>query len=306
MTFPIDYHLTSPIPLDAAFDIRGFTALLGRSGAGKTSLLRALAGLLPATGTPWAGLPPAARHVGYLPQTATLFPHLTVLENVAYPLRGRDRFAQAQTLLDELGLGALAAQPAPTLSGGQAQRVALARALAAHPRLLLLDEPSAALDATTRDATLAWLIDTITKRGIPALAASHDPALAAAADWLALLDGGRIIQQGAPRDVIDNPASPAAAALLGYENIWDEGDYTYALRASDIHPAADGVPATITSARNHGTGLRLICAMPHEVTVLLPDGDVENYRVGETIGLAFQEGRRKRFFCERKKQKTLS
>src|ERR1700733_2109341 len=99
--FTVDYRLTQPVVLHASFEIRGFTALLGRSGAGKSSLIKALAGLIHAVGTPWQGVPPEAREIGYLPQNAALFPHLTALENVAYPLRGRDRFDRAKALLDE-------------------------------------------------------------------------------------------------------------------------------------------------------------------------------------------------------------
>jgi ABC-type sulfate/molybdate transport systems ATPase subunit len=266
----IDQRLESPIPLHAQFEINGFTALLGRSGAGKTSLLKALAGLLPATGTPFSGLPPEARAVGYLPQSAALFPHLTVLENVAYPLRGPTRFQTAGTLLTELGLADLAPRPAPNLSGGQAQRVALARALARGATLLLLDEPTASLDATTRDTTLAWLIATTTARAIPTLAATHDPAIAAQAHHLALLSGGRIIQQGPPAALLAHPASPAAAELLGFENIWEENGAHYAIRADQITIAESGRPATLLSTRLFGTGARLECAAPHRLIIQTP------------------------------------
>lgn len=283
----VDYRLQTPVELHVQFEIRGFTALLGRSGSGKTSLLKALAGLLPATGSPWAGLPPDARSLGYLPQNAALFPHLTVLENVAYPLRGPDRFTKAQALLDELGLSEFALCPATTLSGGQAQRVALARALAHAPKLLLLDEPSAALDATTRDTTLTWLIDTVTARGIPTLAATHDPAIAGLADWLVLLTDRHIIQQGAPRDVFNNPRSVAAAELLGFENIWQEHGVSYAIRAADIEITETGIPATIISVREHGASLRLECATPHRLTVHVKSGKTTQFMPGGTIHLGF-------------------
>ncbi|MDE8346944.1 MAG: ABC transporter ATP-binding protein, partial [Acidocella sp.] len=276
---PVDYRLHAPITLHASFDIHGFTALLGRSGAGKTSLLKALAGLIPAAGTPGNGAPPEARNIGYLPQNTALFPHLTVLENVAYPLRGRDRFTRAAALLDTLGLASLATRPAPTLSGGEAQRVALARALARDPQLLLLDEPSAALDATTRQATLDWLVATITARAVPSLAATHDPAIAQMADWLVLLAEGRVIQQGTPRAVFAAPISVAAAQLLGFENIWPEADHHAAIRATDIAIAGSHTPGpvstgTVLTTREHGLGLRLECAMPHRITVYLPAGTI--------------------------------
>ncbi len=283
----VDYLLKKPLDLHAVFEIRGFTALLGRSGAGKTSLLRALAGLLPAAGTPWNGLVPEARAVGYLPQGAALFPHLTVLENVAYPLRGRDRFARAKALLENLGLGALSMRPGTDISGGQAQRIALARAIARSPQMLLLDEPSAGLDATTRDATLTWLIDTVTSSAIPTLAATHDPTLAGRADWLALLADGRIIQQGIPRQVFENPVSAAAAELLGFENIWLDQDNFYAVRAGDIEIVAEGIPATIMSSRVDGPNLRVVCAAPQPIIILVKAGKPSEFLNGAKIFLKF-------------------
>jgi len=290
----VDYRLTAPIRLHARFEIRGFTALLGRSGAGKTSLLKALAGLLPATGSPWQGMAPEARPVGYLPQGAALFPHLTALGNVAYPLRAKTRHGQARALLAELGIEALAARPAAALSGGEAQRVALARALACNPEILLLDEPSAALDAATRDQLVLWLIDTATARGLPALAATHDPALAGLADWLVLLADGAVIQEGAPRDVIDNPGSAAAAALLGYQNIWEQDGATFAIRAEDVTISGAGMPATVISARHQGRQLRLDCALPRPVTVLADAGAAGELAAGAKVFLGFPEGRLKR------------
>jgi molybdate transport system ATP-binding protein len=282
----IDYRLDRPLTLHAQFEVRGFTALLGRSGAGKTSLLKAIAGLLPAAGTPWGGLPPEARPVGYLPQGTALFPHLTALENAAYALRGPDRFTRAQTLLQELGIGDLAQRPAPTLSGGEAQRVALARALARQPALLLLDEPSAALDGATRDAVLAWLATTITARAIPALAATHDQNIALVADWVVLLADGKILQQGRPRTVFNQPETAAAAALLGYENIWQETGNGYAIRAADIEVGA-GEPATVTAVREQGNDLRLDCSRPRAMTVLVKGGAAADYAVGSEILLNF-------------------
>jgi len=290
----VDYRLETPIALHAQFEIRGFTALLGRSGAGKTSLLKALAGLAPARGTPNASLPPEARAIGYLPQNSALFPHLTALENVAYPLRGADRFARASALMEELGLSPLSPLAAPKLSGGQAQRVALARALAGGATLLLLDEPSAALDATTRDATLAWLIKTITTRAIPTLAATHDPAIARLADWIALLADRRIIQQGTPRAVFNEPKTPAAAEILGFENIWDENGATYAIRAADIAITPQGRPATIIAIREYGPDLRLECTMPQPITIHLKAGALTRFAPGDSIHLTFPPGACKR------------
>ncbi len=287
MSFAINYRLTTPIELHAAFEVRGFTALLGRSGAGKTSLLKAVAGLLPADGTPWAGLAPQARPVGYMPQGAALFPHLTVLENAAFALRGPGRLRTAQTLLDALGIGALGARSAATLSGGEAQRAALARALARKPALLLLDEPSAGLDAATRDSVVAQLAALIGAQQIPALAATHDPAIAGLADWIALLADGRIIQQGTPRDVFANPASIAAAKLLGYQNFWVRDGVGYAIRAEDVEIAESGTPATIIAVRNHGLDMRLSCTIPEPLTILMRGAGNTSFAPGQVIQVNF-------------------
>ncbi len=283
----IDYRLTRPIPLHAKFELHGFTALLGRSGAGKTSLLKAIAGLLPAAGTPWTHLPPESRPVGYLPQNHALFPHLTVLHNAAFALRGPDRLKTAGKLLADLGIAHLADRPAAQISGGEAQRTALARALARRPQLLLLDEPSAALDAATRDAVLTQLIDIIADQKIPALAATHDPAIAALADWVVLLANGIVIQQGAPHDIFNNPHTIEAAQLLGYQNIWRENGIPHAIRAEHIQLASTGRAATITAIRLQAQTVRLTCAAPDPFTVLVPQTDVIAYTIGQTIHLHF-------------------
>jgi molybdate transport system ATP-binding protein len=257
--------------------------LLGRSGAGKTSILKALAGLIPATGTPYENLAPKDRPIGYLPQAALLFPHLTILENAAFALTGPNRLTIAHSLLDTLGIGHLSAQPATKISGGEAQRAALARALAHRPELLLLDEPASALDATTRDETMAVLIAAIAQTGIPALAATHDPAIAGMAEWIVLLSDQKIIQQGPAREVFADPATAAAAQLLGYQNIWSDNGITYAIRAEDIHIAPSGRPATITAIRNLARHQLLTCAAPHPLMILAPITPA--FAVGDTIQL---------------------
>jgi molybdate transport system ATP-binding protein len=287
----VHYRLKAPITLDVRFEVRGFTALLGFSGSGKTSLLKALAGLLPATGSPWEGLPAQSRPVGYMPQGSALFPHLSVLENVAFALRGKERLPLAQKLLDDLGIGHLAARNGAKISGGEAQRVALARALARAPKLLVLDEPSAGLDAATRDAILAQLIESIDASGIPALAATHDPAIAMLADWLVLLADGRIIQQGRPRELFNGPETATAAKLIGYQNFWQENGKTCCIRAEDITIGVDGTEAVIRGAREQGVDLRLSCVahapVNAPVSVLVKGGEKTQFAVGGKIQLYF-------------------
>jgi ABC-type Fe3+/spermidine/putrescine transport system ATPase subunit len=283
----VRYVLTAPIALNVQFEVRGFTALLGASGAGKTSLLKALAGLLPAAGAPWNAMPAQARPVGYMPQGLAVFPHLSVLENVAFALRGKQRLPQAQKLLDDLGIGDLAARNGAKISGGEAQRVALARALARQPELLLLDEPSAALDAATRDTVVAQLIESIEASGIPALAATHDPAIAMLADWLVLLADGHIIQQGTPRELLNRPETIAAARLLGYQNFWMEGGKSCCIRAEDIEISKGGIEAVITGIREQGMDLRLTCLAPETLVVLIRDDEKSGFSIGQNIQLGF-------------------
>lgn len=275
--------------LEADFEIRGFTALLGRSGAGKTTLLKALAGLLPASGSPWGGLPARQRPVGYLPQGFSLFPHLSVLENAAFALKGPKRLETARRLLDDLGVGHLAERRGANVSGGEAQRVALARALARGPQILLLDEPSAALDAAARDAVFTQLAEIVTAHRLAALAATHDPAIAGLADWLVLLDAGRIIAQGTPRELFSQPKTESAARLLGYQNFWREGGQTCCIRTEDVGIGNAGREALVCSVREQGADLRLICAMPERVTVVVKDGGAERFRAGQKIFLVLPE-----------------
>ncbi|MFC4761953.1 ABC transporter ATP-binding protein [Dyella koreensis] len=215
----IDYQIERPVTLHACFDVEGFTVLLGASGEGKSLLLSAIAGLVPARGEPFGGLPPQSRAVGYLPQGHALFPHLRAWENVAFALRGSRRRELAMQWLERVGMSALAERWPNALSGGQQQRVALARALARRPHLLLLDEPTSALDPITRDDVLAELIAEVHEATIPALAVSHDPALAAVADRLVLMHDRRIVQVGTAAEVHAQPASGAVARLLGLRNV---------------------------------------------------------------------------------------
>src|SRR5574340_255188 len=209
----IDYRLDRPLSIEARLTVTGFTVLVGASGEGKTCLLRAIAGLSPAAGQPYGGLPPQRRPVGYLPQGYGLFPHLSAWENVAFPLpRGGGLRARAIELLARLGIGGLADRLPGALSGGQQQRVALARALAREPELLLLDEPTSALDPATREDVLGELIEEIGRIGLPTLAVTHDVHLAAMAERMALMVGHRIVQEGTPREVFGEPVSARGEA----------------------------------------------------------------------------------------------
>ena len=209
-------------------------ALLGPNGAGKSSLLYALAGLEPiaAGSVTLAGetledaerkirLAPEGRPIGVVFQDYLLFPHLSALENVAFGLRSRgmhraEARRRAQTWLERVGLGDRAGSRPSTLSGGQAQRVALARALAYEPRLLLLDEPLAALDASTRVEIRRELRRHLTSFHGVRLIVTHDPLEAIAlADELIVMEAGRISQRGSAEEIRDRPRSRYIAQLVG-------------------------------------------------------------------------------------------
>ncbi|MDQ0792396.1 ABC transporter ATP-binding protein [Streptomyces sp. B1I3] len=203
-------------------------ALLGPNGAGKTTALRALAGLSPLTGghlrldgAALDGTPPEARPVGVVFQDYLLFPHLTALDNVAFGPRCQgaskaEARAQAARWLDRMGLAEHAGAKPRRLSGGQAQRVALARALATHPRLLLLDEPLAALDARTRLEVRTQLRRHLADFEAVAVLVTHDPLDAMVlADRLVVIEHGRVVQEGTPSDIARRPRTDYIAQLVG-------------------------------------------------------------------------------------------
>ncbi|MFH8802628.1 ABC transporter ATP-binding protein [Streptomyces sp. NPDC017936] len=203
-------------------------ALLGPNGAGKTTALRALAGLVPLTGghlrldgTELDGVPTESRPVGFVFQDYLLFPHLTALDNVAFGPRchgaGKARArAEAAVWLERMGLSEHGSAKPRHLSGGQAQRVALARALATRPRLLLLDEPLAALDARTRLDVRAQLRRHLAEFEAVAVLVTHDPLDAMVlADRLVVVEDGRVVQEGTPSGIARHPRTDYIAHLVG-------------------------------------------------------------------------------------------
>jgi molybdate transport system ATP-binding protein len=209
-------------------------ALLGPNGSGKSTLVAVIAGLLPLedgsvrldgetlddveTGT---RVPPERRPVGVVFQDLLLFPHLSALENVAFPLRARgasraEARERAHRLLDRLGVAARAGARPRDLSGGEAQRVALARALVAEPTLLLLDEPLSALDVGARARIRDLLREELTRFPGVRVLVTHDPVEASTlADRLVLLEAGRVTQIGTPEEIRTAPTSRYGAELVG-------------------------------------------------------------------------------------------
>ncbi|MGF2461102.1 ABC transporter ATP-binding protein [Klebsiella sp. 7-CIP_Kleb.] len=212
-------------------------SLLGPSGSGKTTLLRAVAGLEKPTsgrivignrtvydGTPRSEIPAEERNLGLVFQSYALWPHKTVFDNVAYPLKLRKVAAgeikeRVQRVLDQLGLGHLGNRHPHQLSGGQQQRVAIGRALVYNPPVILLDEPLSNLDAKLREEARVFLRELIVKLGLSALMVTHDQNEAMAiSDRILLLNNGVIEQQGTPQEMYGSPATLFAAEFMGSNN----------------------------------------------------------------------------------------
>jgi molybdate transport system ATP-binding protein len=247
------------LEMEVSIDEGEVVALLGPNGAGKTTLLRAVAGLVPfrsghvrldgkvledtATGE---YVPTERRPIGFVFQDYLLFPHLSVLENVAFGLRSRGTSRQAAVerairWLDRVGLKSYAGSKPAELSGGQRQRVALARALAPDPRLLLLDEPLAALDVTTRAEVRRDLKRHLDSFEGIRLVVTHDPIEAVAlADRLIVMENGRLVQSGTPAEVTEHPRSQYVADLVGVNLLRGEADHGSVKLASGQVLAAAG------------------------------------------------------------------
>ncbi len=279
--------------------------LLGPNGAGKSTVLSCLAGLLPvdagrvrlgddvhddaAAGT---FVPPQSRGVGVVFQDYLLFPHLSALENVAFGLRSAGRTRRearraATAWLERMGLAALAGARPTALSGGQAQRVALARALAPEPRLLLLDEPLAALDAGARALVRAELRRHLGAFTGCTILVTHDPLDAMVlADRVVVVEHGRVVQTGPPAQVARAPRTDYVAGLVGlnlYRGVARDGRaaldgggelqvvdaadgpvlLTFTPSAVSLHrarpegSARNTWPGRVTGVEHHGTSVRV-------------------------------------------------
>jgi iron(III) transport system ATP-binding protein len=218
--------------LDLEVPAGSLTAILGPSGSGKTTLLRVLAGFERGdAGTVTIGgsvvdgpdvhLAPERRRIGYVPQEGSLFPHLTVAANIGFGLPARQRRGPAiAELLDAVGLAGLGGRYPHQLSGGQQQRVALARALAIQPKIVLLDEPFASLDAHLRASVRADVQALLAETGVTGILVTHDQDEAlSTADRVAVLRDGRIVQCDAPQDLYNRPADADIARFIGDANL---------------------------------------------------------------------------------------
>ena len=276
-----------------------FLTLLGPSGSGKTTILMAVAGFVaPSAGailldardiTP---LPPEKRNFGMVFQGYALFPHMTVAENVAFPLRVRglsraDRDAKVRAALDLVQLAAFAARLPKQLSGGQQQRVALARALVFDPALLLLDEPLSALDKKLR-AELQEELKALHRRvGRTFINVTHDQEEALSlSDRIAILNHGRLVQQGAPGALYERPRTRFVADFLGKSNfiegrVASARDGRFALESGVSVRVPQGAALPDVGAQS------LLSLRPEKVGVLSEGEAADNSVEGRIAGFAY-------------------
>lgn len=225
------------LDIDVSFDSR-VTAIFGPSGAGKTTLLDAIAGLRAMTNgeielggkvlfssARGINLPPQQRDIGYVPQEGALFPHLSVRKNILF---GADRAGHAagatsidiEHVLEVLEIDHLLARTVTNLSGGEAQRVALARAILSHPRLLLLDEPLAALDIGLKERILPYLARVRDEFSIPMIYVTHNVTeVLTLADWVLMIQQGRLIAQGVPQQALRSVSAVLQLPDEQFENV---------------------------------------------------------------------------------------
>ena len=281
----LDHRLRS-VRLALALEVGAETvALVGPSGAGKTSVLRAVAGLLrPDRGRVALGadtwldtarridVPPERRRVGLVFQELALFPHLDVRGNVAFGACDRGRVPE---LLERMRIGHLAGAAVASISGGERQRVALARALAREPRVLLLDEPLSALDAFTRSHVRAELRELLAGLDLPTVLVTHDFEDAATlADRVGVLVDGRILQLATAAELVAAPSDPFVASFTGAN-----------LLSGVAAPGPDGLTAvtldvggTVLTVEG-GSGRVAVAVYPWDVSLAreLPDDSAVNH-----------------------------
>ena len=290
------------LDIELSVDEAEVVALLGPNGAGKTTLLRAVAGLVPLTSgyvkldgrvledaASGKYVPTERRSIGVVFQDYLLFPHLSVLANVAFGMRSRgmpshEAAEKAAQWLDRVGLSAYVQDKPDALSGGQRQRVALARALAPDPRLLLLDEPLAALDVTTRAEVRRDLKRHLTTFPGLRLVVTHDPLEAAMlADRLVVMENGRLVQTGTPAEVTERPRSQYVADLVGVNLLRGQADHG-SVRISD-----DSVIAA--AAAESGDVFAVIHPRAVALHLRRPEGSPRNAWPGRVSGVEMLGGR---------------
>jgi iron(III) transport system ATP-binding protein len=264
---------------DVSFEIPDgkVCVLLGSSGSGKTTMLRLIAGLdRPQSGEIEIGgkvivgrgkfVPPEQRDIGLVFQSYALWPHMTVFEQIAYPLRvrswGRRDISKAVTeAASMVGLGAMLDRYPSQLSGGQQQRVAFARAVVFNPRLLLLDEPLSNLDAALRREMRLQLQELQKRLGVTTIYVTHDQEEAMAlADTVVVMSEGRVAANAAPKVIYDHPPSAFVAAFIGASNLIEGTIFVQQGSRCDVR-LRDGSSVAATAERSFADGERCVLAV---------------------------------------------
>lgn len=290
------------LDVDLSLPGRGVTALFGSSGSGKTTLLRCIAGLeraplgrLVVAGEVWQDeerwVPTHKRPLGYVFQEASLFPHLNVLGNLRYGIRrSTDGSAAAlEQAIELLGIGHLLERKPTHLSGGERSRVGIARALAVNPRVLLMDEPLAALDLKRKQEILPYLKRLHEELAIPVLYVSHSPdEVAQLADHLVVLDGGKVTAHGPLNDVlsrIDLPIRLGEDVGVAIEGVIGATDGPWCLARVDF---AGGQLWTRDPALAVGRGVRMrVLARDVSLATAQPEGSsIQNVLQGRVDAIA--------------------
>lgn len=283
-----------------------FVSILGPSGCGKTTTLRMIAGFERATeGEIYIGeqcvssslkgsfAPPEKRDIGMVFQSYAVWPHMTVAENVGYPLKIKkveksERDRRVQEMLELVHLGEYGKRYPNQLSGGQQQRVALARALVAEPGLLLLDEPLSNLDAKLRESMRFEILEIQKKTGITVVYVTHDQSEAMAmSDRVVVMSMGVVQQIGAPHEIYTQPANKMVADFIGLVNFMDgeaKGDRVF-LKGTNV-----SFPNT-----NNIVGEATVAVRPENITMSLNGGQIEGqlthrFYLGDAIDYRVQVG----------------
>lgn len=310
-------HQQGGFNMDVSFDApAGITVLFGRSGAGKTTIINAVAGLLkPDQGRvasdDWVlfdtdrntWLPPHKRRLGYIFQDARLFPHLSVRQNLTY---GRwfapktDPTEDMDKIIDMLGIGHLLARKPEGLSGGEKQRVAIGRALLARPKIILADEPLAALDHQRKAEILPYFERIRDEVAVPILYVSHSASeVARIATTVVALNGGRVARQGPAADVLSDPTvTPlgvrSAGAMLEARVAAHHADGLSSLTAQGaklLLPQVDQAPGTPIRVWIEAQDVMLATERPKGISALnVLDVTVREVRIGAGPGAIVQLG----------------
>ncbi len=279
-----------------------FVSILGPSGCGKTTTLRMIAGFERATeGEIYIGdqcvsssqkgsfTPPEKRDIGMVFQSYAVWPHMTVADNVGYPLKIQkvekaERERRVQEMLELVHLGEYSQRYPNQLSGGQQQRVALARALVAQPGLLLLDEPLSNLDAKLRESMRFEILEIQKKTGITVVYVTHDQGEAMAmSDRVVVMSMGVVQQIGAPHEIYTQPANKMVADFIGLVNFMDgeaKGDRVF-LKGTNVSFANT----------SNVTGAATIAVRPENITMSLKEGQLTHrFYLGDAVDYRVQVG----------------